>query len=93
MKFISNAKYGIPVESGTIFRTKYRSVEISIHRIRNCDGWFLNCRILGIEDMELESTSLMSAIQESKGIIENRMKSIQKIIQALFEGPIEIARN
>ncbi len=92
MKFVSNAKFGIPVEDGTIFRAKSGSVEISIHRIVNCDGWFLNCKALGYLDKELESDSLMAAIKESKGIIEKRMESIQKRIKEIYETPIEIAR-
>lgn len=92
MKFVSNAKFGIPVEDGTIFRAKSGSTEISIHRIANCDGWFLNCKALGYWDKELESDSLMAAIKESKGIIEKRMESIQKRIKEIYETPIEIAR-
>lgn len=68
-KFVSNAKFGIPVEDGTIFRAKSGSVEISIHRIVNCDGWFLNCKVLGYWDRELESDSLIAAINESKSMI------------------------
>ena len=56
MKFVSNAKFGIPVEDGTIFRAKSGSVEISIHRIANCDGWFLNCKeSKGIIEKRMES--------------------------------------
>ncbi len=92
MKFVSNAKCGIPVEDGTVFNAKFKSVEISIHRIRDCDGWFLNCRMLGFVDRELDSDSLMAAIHESKEIIDKRIESIQNNMQALFQGPIEIAR-
>ncbi len=92
MKFISNAKFGIPAEDGTIFRAKSGSVEISIHRIVNCDGWFLNCKALGYLDRELESDSLIAAINESKRIIEKRIESIQKGVKEICETPIEIAR-
>lgn len=92
MKFASNAKFGIPVEDGTIFRAKSGSVEISIHRIVNCDGWFLNCTALGYRDRELESDSLMAAINESKGIIKKRIESIQRSVKEICETPIEIAR-
>ncbi len=92
MKFVSNAKFGIPVEDGTIFRAKSGSVEISIHRIVNCDGWFLNCKALGYWDRELESDSLIAAINESKIIIEKRIESMQRDIKTIIESPIEIAR-
>lgn len=57
MKLISNAKMGQPVESGSVFQTKIGTIQISIHRYKGCEGWFLTCRDLGIETMELNFNS------------------------------------
>ena len=44
MELISNAKFGQPVESGSVFDVKGNNLGISIHKIHGLDGWFLNCR-------------------------------------------------
>lgn len=36
MKLISNAKFGEPVESGTIFRIQDHGIDICIHKICGC---------------------------------------------------------
>ena len=60
MKLISNAKYGEPVESGTIFRIKENGFNMSIHKICGCgDTWYLNCSELGINDLPLKNRNLL----------------------------------
>lgn len=86
MIFYSNAERGIPIEEGTIFKAECRSVEISVHRKKGCDGWFLDgwfltCDALGFHDMELESTRAVSAILESKRVIERRMETAKMIVE------------
>lgn len=42
MKLISNAKFGQPVESGSVFQTKIGTIQISIHRYKGCEGVVLD---------------------------------------------------
>lgn len=92
MIFYSNAERGIPVECGTIFKAEHRKAEISVHRKSDCNGWFLSCEALGFHDMELESTSPMSAILESKRVIESRMETAQMLVRAFQEQETSIIR-
>lgn len=48
MKLKSNAKYGAPVESGTIYTAKVNNMTVSIHKIIGLEGWFLNCDKHGV---------------------------------------------
>lgn len=93
MKLISNAKFGQPVESGSVFQTKIGTIQISIHRYRGCEGWFLTCRDLGIETMELKSEGLMSAVDESREILKKTVDKIQKNINMFCDSKIEIVRH
>lgn len=36
MKYISNAKYGEPVETGTIYRGDNKILGICVHELRGC---------------------------------------------------------
>jgi len=47
MKFISNATYEKPVESGTIFKVTVGGIRITIHRVIHLEGWYLSCSDLG----------------------------------------------
>lgn len=92
MKLISNAKYGQPVESGSIFRAKAGTMEITIHKYMGCEGWFLTCHDLGIEAMELKSESLIQATKESGEILKKTIAKIQKNIEKFCDSKVEIAR-
>lgn len=44
MKYISNAGYGKPVETGTIYRGENGKLNICVHKIHGCgDGLYMNC--------------------------------------------------
>lgn len=92
MKYISNAKTGEQVESGTIFYTKAGSLRITVHRIIHCEGWFLTCRELGIEDKELKSEGLFKTIREAQMIVKKRIEKMQSDISRALEENIEISR-
>lgn len=92
MKLISNAKFGQPVESGSIFRTKAGTMEITIHRYIGCEGWFLTCNDLGIKATELKSEGLMQAVRESGEILKKTIDKMQKNINTFCDSKIEIAR-
>lgn len=91
MKFISNAKYGEPVENGTIFKFNACRMDIIVHRIHSLDGWYLSCYRLCINDKPLKSESLMSAIKESKDIIRTELDRINQV-KKFFDEEVEISR-
>lgn len=92
MKFISNANYEKPVESGTIFRTTVNGITVSIHRIIHLPGWFLSCYQLQIDDQELNAESLSDAIEESKGILKEYVKKVNDFLNRYTSESWEISR-
>lgn len=92
MKFISNANYEKPVESGTIFRTTVNGITVSIHRIIHLPGWFLSCYQLQIDDQELNAESLSDAIEESKGILKEYVKKVNGFLNRYTSESWEISR-
>lgn len=92
MRLISNAKYGEPVESGSIYRAEIGGMTISIHRYNGFEGWFLSCRNLGIETMELKSEGLIQAVKESREILKKTVDKMQENINVFCNSKIEIAR-
>lgn len=92
MKFKSNARYSETVESGTIFRGEVGNVRISVHRIIHCEGWFLSCPDLRISQMQLNSNTLTSAIEESKEVLKKAVEDLRKDVDSFCESEIEISR-
>jgi len=92
MKFVSNAKHGEPVESGTIFNGKIGNVRITVHRIFRCEGWYLSCPNLQISRMGLKSDTLMGAIEESKEVLKKIVQNLDNDINSFCEAAIEISR-
>jgi hypothetical protein len=44
MKYISNAKYGEPVETGTIYRGDNKRLDICVHTLFGCgETLYMNC--------------------------------------------------
>ena len=92
MKFISNANYKKPVESGTIFQTTVNGITVIIHRIIHLDGWFLSCCQFGMDDKKLNAESLFDAIEESKGILKEYVKKANDFLEHYTSEPWEISR-
>ena len=92
MKFESNAKFGQPGESGSIFRAKAGGLNITVHKIIYCEGWHLSCAEVGIRDRELKSESLFKAIREAEIVIKKKVEKMQKDIAKAIEESIEISR-
>ena len=92
MKFISNAKYGEPVESGTIFRTRIFGTDIVIHRIFQIEGWYLSCARLQIKDEKLKSETLTSAIKEVKNVLKNKIDYLNNVVDSYDPNGFEISR-
>jgi hypothetical protein len=92
MDFKSNAKYKEPVESGTVFECKCGLLNISIHKIIYCSGWYLNCHKIGICDMELKSESLLAAINEGVNIVGEEIEKMKSEVETLKSEDITISR-
>ena len=94
MKLISNAKYGEPVESGTIFRIKENGFDICIHKIMGCgDVWYLDCAELGIDNFPLKNRNLFGCVKDAKEIIKNKLETLNARFHSLCEDEdIEISR-
>lgn len=86
MKLISNAKFGEPVESGTIFRTQGHGIDICIHKICGCgDTWYLNCNELGIEKLRLKSENLFRCVDEAKEILKKQLELLNERFNNFYE--------
>lgn len=93
MKYISNAKYGEPVESGTIYRGDNKRLGICVHRIHGCgETLYMSCRALGITDRKLNSTSLISAINEAQSLVKQEFDLLSKELNSILNSEIEISR-
>lgn len=92
MKFKSNAKYGKPIENGTIFEGKVGDLRITIHRINHCEGWFLSCYNMQIQNMQLKNDTLMGAIEESKEVLKNKVEKLRNDVKAFYESDIEVSK-
>lgn len=92
MKFVSNAKYGEPVESGTIYEGKIGKLRVSVHRIIHCEGWYLSCADVRISQMRLKSDTLMGAIKESKEVLKSVVDKLSEDVKAFCDAKIEVSR-
>lgn len=92
MKYKSNAKMNTPVESGTIFNGQTGKLDICVHKIIGIDGLYLRCHRLGIEDKKLNSTSIMSAIEEAESIVKRELDMLNKDFNEILNSQIEISR-
>lgn len=92
MKFVSNAKYDSPVESGTVFTTNVNGMKITIHRIIHLEGWYLSCYDLGINGRELKAETIRDAIEESKGILKAAVARLEKTVEIFSNDSIEISK-
>lgn len=92
MKFTSNAKYGELPENGTIFTSETGFLHVVVHRFIYCEGWFLSCKVLGIDSMSLKSDTIIGAIEESKDIVKKVVKRLNNEVEDFCEEEIEISR-
>lgn len=93
MKFKSNAKYGQPVESGSIYEGRIGNLTISVHHhIHYGETWLLSCHKLNISQRELKSETLIGAIEESKEVLKREIEILQKNVNDFCEESIEISR-
>lgn len=94
MKFRSNARYGEPPESGTIFELKDNGLRIKIHRIIHIDGtWFLSCAPLGFSQYDLHEDDFNNAVGKAKDIIGQEIRRLNdEYCKILDDYSVEIVR-
>ena len=93
MKYISNAKYGEPAETGTIYRGNNRRLGICIHTVCGCgETLYMNCRALGIVDKRLNSTSVIAAINEAQSLVKQELDLLSKELNSILNSEIEVSR-
>lgn len=93
MKYISNAKYGEPVETGTIYRGDNKKLDICVHTLCGCgETLYMNCRALDIVDKRLNSTSVIAAINEAQSLVKRELDLLSKELNSILNSEIEISR-
>ena len=93
MKYISNAKYGEPVETGTIYRGDNKRLGICVHRLHGCgETLYMDCLALGIMDRKLNSTSVITAINEAQSLVSKKLDLLSKELNSILNSEIEISR-
>lgn len=93
MKYISNAKYGEPVETGTIYRGDNKRFNIRVYKLYGCgETLYMNCQALGIMDRKLNSTSVITAINEAQLLVKQEIDLLSKEFDAILNSKIEISR-
>lgn len=94
MKYISNAKYREPVETGTCYTSENKKLKICIHTIYGCgETLYMNCRALDIVDKRLDSTSVIAAINEAQSLVKQELDLLSKELNAILNSEIEISRH
>ena len=63
-----------------------------MHRIIHCDGWYLSCPELNIEDCRLKSEDLFSAINDAKARIYDRVVTMKADFEEAFSETVDIAQ-
>lgn len=93
MKYISNAKYGEPVETGTIYRSNSERLVICVHTLCGCgETLYMNCQALDIMDRRLNSTSVIAAINEAQSLVKHELDLLSKELNSILNSEIEISR-
>ena len=79
MEWISNAKFNQDLKEGTIFTLKGAKVSICIHKIYGLgDRFYLTCRNLNIEQMELNTADFDLAVENATVIIREKLKMLNE---------------
>lgn len=93
MKYISNAKYGEPVETGTIYRGDNKRLVICVHTLCGCgETLYMNCQTLDIVDRKLNSTSVIAAINEAQSLVKREFDLLSNELNTILNSKIEISR-
>lgn len=90
MEWISNAKYGQELNTGTIFYAKKIGRSVTIHKLHGFgNGWYLTCRDLDIERENLRTEDFDQAIQKAKDIVRLKLFSFNQLFKDFLEDDAE----
>lgn len=79
MEWISNSKFGVPAENGTVFTNK-KNERLRIHKIHGYgDGWYLSCETLGFYQRNLNTEDFDEAVEKTKNIVFERIIELQNL--------------
>ena len=83
MKRMSNAKFGRPIESGTVFTLKDLDFPLHIHTIHGYGpGWFLTCLDLRFDKEGLQTEDFNEAVNRAKEMVRKRLALLQETFGA-----------
>lgn len=94
MKWISNAKYGKELTSGSIFTLRGKA-DICIHNIHGLGNkFYLTCYGLGLDSFGLNTDNFELAVENAKVIVREKLKLLNEKYENFLadESDIELAR-
>lgn len=78
MKWISNAKYGKELASGSIFTLRGKA-DIRIHKIHGFgDKFYLTCHGIGLDAFGLNTDNFDLAVENAKVIVREKLKLLNE---------------
>lgn len=84
MEWKSNAKYGQREDEGSIFSLKPDGV-MTVHHYVGCGNkWFLTCKMLDIEMVDLKTTDFIQAEINAKTVVEHKIEQINSIFAPII---------
>ena len=90
MEWISNAKYGQELNTGTIFNAKNIGSRVTIHKMHGFgNDWYLTCRDLGIERENLMTEDFEQAIQKAKDTVWLKLFALNQLFKDFWEDDTE----
>ena len=90
MEWISNAKCGQELNTGTIFNAKKIGLRVTIHKLHGLgNDWYLTSRDLGIERENLRTEDFEQAIQRAKDIVRLKLFTLNQIFKDFLEDDTE----
>ena len=90
MEWISNAKCGQELNTGTIFNAKKIGHRVTIHKLHGLgNGWYLTSRDLGIERENLRTEDFEQAIQRAKDIVRLKLFTLNQLFKDFLEDDTE----
>ena len=90
MEWISNAKYGQELNTGTVYDVKKIGRRVTIHKMHGFgNGWYLTCRDLGIEKENLRTKDFEQAIQKAKDTVRLKLFSFNQLFKDFWEDTTE----
>lgn len=85
VEWISNAKLKQELTEGTIFKLKGR-MDICIHNIHGLgNGYFLSCRLLGLESFDLRTEDFNVAVENTKAVVQKKLEVLNKLYMEFIE--------